>query len=67
MPLSHDDMDEEELKEEQCQQEGLSIDDVIPDSACQRFLLREKCFCENQEYGCCENPPWKKFKVNHFE
>ncbi|KAF6039384.1 TRAF3 [Bugula neritina] len=61
-PLPHDDMDEEELKEEQCQQEGLVRDAVVPDPGSQRFLLREKCFCENQEYGCCENPPWKKLK-----
>ncbi|KAF6019057.1 TRAF3 [Bugula neritina] len=61
-PLPHDDMDEEELKEEQCQQEGLVRDAVVPDPGSQRFLLKEKCFCENQEYGCCENPPWKKLK-----
>ena len=64
--MRHDDLDEEELAEEQCQQIGLHYDRVVPDSASHRVLLKEKCHCQNQQFGCCEKPMWKKLKVSYY-
>ena len=61
--MRHDDLDEEELAEEQCQLIGLHYDQVVPDTACKIILLKEKCHCQNQPYGCSEKPMWKKIKV----
>ncbi|XP_067939738.1 TNF receptor-associated factor 3-like [Watersipora subatra] len=61
-PMPHDDIDEEDLPEEPCQQNGLHKDQVLPDSASNRVLLREKCFCPHQTFGCDDTPTWRKLK-----
>ena len=62
-PCPHDELEEDELAEEPCQQGGLRQEHVVPDPGSQRILLREKCICKNQPYGCCDTPVWKKLKV----
>ncbi|XP_067938701.1 TNF receptor-associated factor 3-like isoform X1 [Watersipora subatra] len=61
-PMPHDDIDEDELAEEPCQETGLHRNQVVPDSASLRVLLREKCFCPHKVYGCSDTPMWKKLK-----
>ncbi|XP_067939734.1 TNF receptor-associated factor 3-like [Watersipora subatra] len=60
--LPHDDIDEEDLPEEPCQQNGLRRDQINPDSASNRVLLREKCFCPHRTFGCDDTPTWRKLK-----
>ncbi|XP_067938708.1 TNF receptor-associated factor 3-like [Watersipora subatra] len=61
-PMPHDDIDEDELAEEPCQLNGLQRDQVVQDSASYRVLLREKCCCPHQSFGCDDTPTWRKLK-----
>ncbi|XP_067938707.1 TNF receptor-associated factor 3-like [Watersipora subatra] len=61
-PMPHDDFDEDELLKEPCQETGLQKHQVVPDAAIEKDLLREKCFCPHQVYGCSDTPTWKKLK-----
>jgi len=58
-------MDKEKLKIKPCQLEGLVKEELVCDTDHQKFLLDEKCFCENQEFGCPEEPLWKELEVRH--
>jgi len=50
---------------EPCQLEGLVKEGLVFDTDSQKFLLDEKCFCENQKFGCPEKPLWEELEVRH--
>ena len=64
-PLPHEPGEDESLEE--CQRDGgLKMDDITPDPAVQRVLLKQQCHCKNREYGCKETPTWRKLPVSEL-
>ncbi|XP_067939731.1 TNF receptor-associated factor 5-like [Watersipora subatra] len=66
-PLTHSELDDIELGQELCQQKGLCKTDVFADKACQRLLLKERCYCYNEPYGCQATPMWKDLNKHYKE
>lgn len=64
-PMPHDEEDDmEDGSLEECQRDGgLKKNDISPDSAVQRVLLKKKCHCRNRKYGCKDAPIWRKLPV----
>jgi len=62
-PLSHDDLEEDELEQEECLVEGLIRKKVTPDHNVYNHLQRQLCYCRNKDYGCPQTYTFKKLKV----
>lgn len=60
-PLTHDPDDIEDLE---CQSGGLKREDVTPDPAAQRYLIKEEVYCDYKPYGCEYKMQWRRLKVS---